>query len=267
MHKKSLFSHILITRFNVPWVNGKSPDEEWLKDRIQLFLKYCLPSVYKQTNTNYKWIIYLDTNTPKWVIESLNASIQPNTHLINVSTFDEMKKQVSNDVLNLCENNSKFVITSRLDNDDIVSPYFIEQIQQNFISTHNSFINFSGGICYHLQKNIFSTYTYPNGPFVSKIESVEEQITTILAHDHTFINAQIQITCKHWIQLIHQSNISNGLKGKIQLNNNLLKNNNWIASFDLKTNAFNAIWWRAKQKKNEIILSIKKQIKKIIRRA
>lgn len=260
------FTHLLITRFNVPWVDGVSPNETWLKDRIKLFLKYCLPSVYKQTNINFKWIIYLDINTPKRALEILNAYIQYNTHLIKVSTFDEMKKQVSNDVLNLCDNNSKFVITSRLDNDDLFSPYFIDLIQQNFIPSHNSFINFSGGVCYHLQKQLFSEYTYPNGPFVSKIESIENEVTTILDHDHTFLNADIQINDKHWIQLIHKSNISNGLKGEIQLRNNLLQNNNWITGFDLKTNGFNTVLYRFLQKKNKFIFLIKKQIKKVIRR-
>jgi len=261
-----LYNHFLITRFNVPWVNGVSPDEKWLRNRMALFLKYCLPSVYHQTNNNFQWIIYLDVKTPIWAFELLKANSQPNTHLIKVHTFEEMKQQVGNEVINISNKKSKYIITSRLDNDDIISPYFIDLIQQNFTPTHNSFINFSGGICYHLQKHLFSEYTYPNGPFVSKIESIENEVTTILDHDHTFINAQIQINDKHWIQLIHQSNISNGLKGRIQLNNNWIKNNSWISSFDLKTNGFNAVLWRALQKKNEITFSIKKQIKKIIRR-
>ncbi|PZX11931.1 putative rhamnosyltransferase [Breznakibacter xylanolyticus] len=264
MEEKNTFSHILITRFNVPWVNGKSPDDIWLKNRMDLFFQYCLPSVYQQTNTNYNWIIYLDTQTPNWALQKLKSKIRSNTYLIKVSTFDVMKQQVSNDVLSLCDNNSKFVITSRLDNDDIISPFFIDLIQQNYNPIHNSFINFDGGICYHLQKHLFSKYKYINGPFVSKIENIENKITTIIEHDHTSLNANFQIHGNHWVQFVHNNNISNSIEGKILINRKILNANKWIANFNLKLNTINAIWFKFQQSKNKIIFLTKRIINKII---
>jgi hypothetical protein len=66
------FIHVITTRFNVPtsvWTvtrGGAKPlSEEWLKDRFEIFQKYCLPSFKNQSNKNFIWLVFFDANTPK----------------------------------------------------------------------------------------------------------------------------------------------------------------------------------------------------------
>ena len=66
----SQFVHVIMTRFNVPtkgWNETRSGykplTEEWLDDRFKLFRTYVLPSYKNQTNQNYIWLTFFDTNT------------------------------------------------------------------------------------------------------------------------------------------------------------------------------------------------------------
>ncbi|WP_031535728.1 MULTISPECIES: glycosyltransferase [unclassified Bacteroides] len=66
-----LFLHYIITRFNLrlfpKGTNGKSLnniDEDYLSKRLDLFERYCYPSIRKQTNQNFKWFLLMDIDTP-----------------------------------------------------------------------------------------------------------------------------------------------------------------------------------------------------------
>ncbi len=62
-----MFRHFIITRFNIRVgklgtdKNGNlTRTDVWLKNRIDLFEKYCLPSVVGQTNKNFTWMVLFD---------------------------------------------------------------------------------------------------------------------------------------------------------------------------------------------------------------
>jgi len=64
--------HFLFTRFNLrneDWITAQDGaavlTEEWLTQRLELFQKYCYPSVMNQKNNNFLWVILFDVNTPK----------------------------------------------------------------------------------------------------------------------------------------------------------------------------------------------------------
>ncbi|RCW27029.1 glycosyltransferase [Marinilabilia salmonicolor] len=256
------FDHFLITRFNVPWVDGKASDEDWLSQRMEIFIKYCLPSVKSQTSNNFTWLIYLDVFTPEWALNQLKNNLPKNTLLITVNTFEQMKKQVRSDLTQINHQKADYIITSRLDNDDAISPQYIELIQQNFKEKHGKFINFQQGLCYSIEKQIFSAYTYNNSPFLSKIERVNKGVSSILAHDHVETLAQIQLDGNHWVQIIHGQNVSNGLRGKIIRAANLKKQNNWLSQY--KVDRLNYFLARTQQLISNGILFLKRVIKTIL---
>ena len=73
------FSHFIITRFNIKnqgWEYDKNCKEvnndEWLRHRIEIFEKYCLPSILNQTEKNFLWLVYFDVCPPV----NLNIKIQ-----------------------------------------------------------------------------------------------------------------------------------------------------------------------------------------------
>ena len=66
-----MFQHYILTRFNLrrdDWTitknNEKVLSDSWLKDRFELFENFCFNSVKNQTNQNFKWLVFFDSNTP-----------------------------------------------------------------------------------------------------------------------------------------------------------------------------------------------------------
>ena len=65
-----MFKHYLITRFNLRADNweGTTNNEqlltdEWMDNRMWLFENFCFPSVIGQTNQNFEWLLFFDSNT------------------------------------------------------------------------------------------------------------------------------------------------------------------------------------------------------------
>ena len=62
--------HFLATRFNLTVPNGKGSKsskliltDDGLENRFYLVENYCLSSVKNQTNQNFTWCVFFDTNT------------------------------------------------------------------------------------------------------------------------------------------------------------------------------------------------------------
>ena len=77
-----MFIHYLITRVNIrvsaygpEKMDSPAMDDAWLNDRIELFLRFCIPSVLEQTSKNLTWLIYFDPATPSFVFEKLNLNV------------------------------------------------------------------------------------------------------------------------------------------------------------------------------------------------
>ena len=130
-------AHYIITRFNLPVArpnkNGVQQDHlgEWLYNRCALFEKYCLPSVNSQTNKNFKWILIFDRNTPVDIINKYRSDI------IEPVTFEKTEEQAEADVCqsvlaSYLKTNEKadLILTSRLDNDDMLHKDFVEDLQK-----------------------------------------------------------------------------------------------------------------------------------------
>src|SRR5687768_2976076 len=126
-----MFTHYLITRFNIrvsdrgpEHMNSPEMDLNWLTDRLHLFLKYCVPSVLEQVNKNFTWLIYLDHHTPRSILDQINFLCESaiSTELIFIDDYSNLLKDLKEKIK---QANSPYVITSRLDNDDIISRSFI----------------------------------------------------------------------------------------------------------------------------------------------
>lgn len=187
------FTHYLITRFNVR-IDGKGPeyirpdarDANWERERLPVFKKYCVPTVAGQTNRNFKWLLYCDTNTPPDIIELILNSVQniSESELVYVEDFDAMMTHLKDTCV---QSGTPYVITSRLDNDDGISIDYIQTVQDNFSSSGNMIINQLGGIFYHATRHILTYHRYnPNNPFISLIEKTGDatELCTVMGFRH-----------------------------------------------------------------------------------
>lgn len=215
------FTHYLVTRFNVSipnWnrdkVGATTLDAPWMKHRIALFKTFCVPSIAGQTNTDFKWLIYCDTHTSDLYVESIKSStiLIPRAELRFVSDFDAMKLDLKQLI---SSENTPYVITSRVDNDDALGNTYIDTIQSNFIPEDRTVINLCGGVLYDLHRRILTMLPDMRfNHFGSLIEKKNNsgEFLTVMGYPHhnppAGINV-IDIKSKFaWLKIIHERNLN-----------------------------------------------------------
>jgi glutaredoxin-related protein len=218
----AVFQHFILTRFNVkvdysPARNGLNP--EWLSHRFELFEQFCYPSVRSQSNQNFKWLVYFDSETP----DDFKAKIKQYAewqNFIPVFLDGQFSQEINRAIiLEHLEKDTEFLITTRLDNDDAVAVNFVQTIQNSFARQPLEFLNLTNG--YVWSNNRLYSFEYLHNPFMSLIEKVNLQASngfkTILCGEHTQIAAYgaiRQIRSKPiWLQVIHGKNVSNRIRG------------------------------------------------------
>ncbi len=215
-----MFIHFLITRFNIR-ITGAGPErmtspempEDWLNQRMNLFLTFCVPSVLEQTNKEFTWIIYFDRSTPPSILAQLSflKNKSPEIQIAFADDYQVMLRDISSRVKSAA---SPFVITSRLDNDDLISRTFIEIVQQSFLPEHNRIINFNSGYEYSTWDHVMKKWNNrPHNQFISLIEDVTKLSTgSIYSFPHwkaPQIGQVMNIAGQpHWMYLRHENNYS-----------------------------------------------------------
>jgi len=221
----SEYKHFLITRFNLKkkgWEttknNEKIQTEEWLRHRFELFELYCLPSVINQSNQDFIWYVFFDISTPELYRKKVDAIAENYQNFrpfyidgregLEESVMQEMKKDIKKE---------EFVITSRLDNDDIIHKDFIQSIQKSFQPVSNTVIDLREGYQLILDKNRneIREYIHPFNQFVSLIEK-SRNFRTVLDQMHyswvTSDNIVVYDKKRLWIEIVHQKNKANATK-------------------------------------------------------
>ena len=218
------FSHVILTQFNVKTNHAfseKRLSPEWLEPRFELFEKFSYPAVYGQSNQNFKWIVYFDSQTPQPFKDRIKKyaawkNFIP-VYLDDVLT-QETNKQAILESFSEC---SAYLITTRLDNDDALCKSYTEMVQRNFASQDFEFISFANGHVLHVDGRLYSL-NYLNNPFVSLIEKINSPNTsgfrTVLCGvPHTELSKVGSMkkvkSDVSWLQVIHSSNVSNRVRG------------------------------------------------------
>ncbi len=217
------FTHIITTSFNVPSDNwkktrgGKSTlTNEWFLDRIDIFDKYCLPSFKNQTNKNFSWIVFFDINTPDFYIGRIKEIEKelPNFKPYFVNDHHEKKIKFL-EIIPEYIGNSEFLITTDIDNDDILHKEYVKTIQSLFKPVDNLVIDLRRGLQLTRKTDheaFITEYYSAANPFVSLIESVKNFKTVTHHYHHQYRNFK-DITVFDqkalYIQFIHQNNLMN----------------------------------------------------------
>src|SRR6188768_508769 len=77
------FTHYLITRYNVPfknWDKDKAGNqvghEAWMEQRMDLFRKFCIPTIAGQTKQDFHWLIYVDTEINEEHLKAIQEALK-----------------------------------------------------------------------------------------------------------------------------------------------------------------------------------------------
>jgi len=218
-----MFEHYLITRFNLKnpnWDVTKNNEElltdAWMEDRMWLFENFCLPSVTSQTNQNFTWLLYLDTTTSdkyKTKMFDLTSGIE-NIKLFFINGMNEFYPQIKKTIT---DNTNPYLITTRIDNDDVISRFFIDEVQKKFNSQDFLAIDIIKGYSLQIKPTyILGKKEHVFNPFISLIEK-NENPKTVWFNDHTQWKKEsriIQFTDKRlWMSIIHEKNKVNEFDG------------------------------------------------------
>jgi len=217
--KENVFAHFILTRFNID--QGASSvlrnDPTWLRHRFSLFSQYCFPSVVAQSCQNFKWIILFDIDTPLFFKNKVARYFRWQNLIPLFIRGREIMTEVRKIILKNIEGNTKYLITTRLDNDDAIFRNYIFDIQKNFKCQEFHFLNFVNG--YLLTKHGLYRNQDMSNPYISLIEKLDG-FKTVWCGEHNKLSVMgpvKQIVCEPaWLTIIHGRNISNKVEGVLQ---------------------------------------------------
>lgn len=215
--------HFIGTRFNLKapdWKTTKSGNlvltNEWLAQRFHIFENYCLPSVKNQSNLNFKWCIFFDIDTPdkyKQKIFSISREF-PVIYPIFIESMEILKESFKDFIINNIANADSHIITTRIDNDDIIHQDFVAIIQSLFQPMDLCVIDIQKGyqVSIDTQYPEIRLYTHQFNAFISVVENTKFFDTVFSRMHYGWKNEKIIISYKHkrlWMELSHHENYVN----------------------------------------------------------
>lgn len=222
------YKHILISRLNVYYKTktagrGFDPDT-WLLERIEIFKKFCFPSILNQSNKKFIWFFYIDSETPLEIRIDLENTFKPYPFIKLIAHHYEsfnITKYFQNDIQDFLGEDFQYLVSSRVDTDDMLHKDYIATVQKKFNGQEYQAINFNYGLVYDVQSGVMSLMTHRYNPFLSLIEKrTENGFRTIFQKSHTDYRndtKKIEIKIKElmWCQTIHGLNDSTGFYGSV----------------------------------------------------
>lgn len=220
-----MFQHYILTRFNLRdknWTTTKNNEkvlsEEWLEERFDLFENFCLGSVKNQVNQNFKWLVFFDINTPevyKQKIEDYKKSYK-NFLPFFIDGMNNFLPEIVNNIKNL--DSEKYIITSRLDNDDCIHENYTEVVQSYFDKQDHQALDIVDGYSLEIGKNTrLGGLMKLNNPFISLIEKKGDFKTVWFRNRHGSWKYEKNMTRirgqRLWLSIIHSKNKVNRFSG------------------------------------------------------
>lgn len=222
------YKHFVITRFNIRANYGcklRNPDnnpmnrildEDYLNERFDIFEKYTLQSIKRQTNQNFEWIILFHQDTPN-IFKKKIQKLKNEFKFIDLYYSDNQ----SFNFLEYCNSKNEsanYFITTRIDNDDMFADDYIDKIQDyadnNF---HECILSFEKGMKFDLLSQKKYEFERKDNHFLSMIGTKEE---CILQYNHAKIFdsgkevVMLDSFKPMWIEIVHESNVINRINDK-----------------------------------------------------
>lgn len=208
--------HFLITRFNLPSGGAESrirAQETWLRNRVALFDRYCLPSVRAQDTTAFTWLVYFDPESPRWLRDLLEE------HAAQGFYTPMFREEITND--SLLEDlqahrspGSTHVVTTKIDNDDGVATDFVSRLREAATEDGPRALYIGDGLI--LRDRRLYTRLDEHNAFPTVCARWEDR-TTCWANWHNLLPRDMPATVLRgepgWLQVIHGANVSNRVRG------------------------------------------------------
>lgn len=209
--------HVLLTRFNLPSVGAESivrAKDGWLRTRIELFRRFCLPSVLGQTRQDFKWIIYLDPQSPQWLVSVMDDLNHRGT-FTPIYRAEVGRSELLGDLRSVSGGTHRELLTTNLDNDDGLAADFVERLQAAGSAGTRSALYLTNGLI--TSGNALYLRRDRSNAFCSVREDWEAA-RTCWSDWHNLLGQSMNVRelagAPAWLQVVHDSNVSNRIHGK-----------------------------------------------------
>ncbi|MEX1079874.1 MAG: glycosyltransferase [Homoserinimonas sp.] len=210
--------HVLLTRFNLPsaGVEHSIRDHEgWLANRIELFERYCVPSVRSQGNRNFSWIIYFDPHSPDWLNRRVRDYAASGL-FTPVYRAAVSREELLSDIRAVVAPGGRRLVTTNLDNDDAVATDFVDRVQglcdqeqRTAVFLVTGLIKSGTGVYLRIDRD---------NAFCTVAESWDAP-ATCWADWHVLLRRSMPVVEQRgqpaWLQVVHGENVSNRVRGRL----------------------------------------------------
>lgn len=211
-----IFKHCVLTKFNIKLGQELQSGlkRSWLEHRIKLFSTFCYPSLRYQSCQDFTWLVLFDSHTPEVFKDIIRQYAKWSNFIpVYVDAYEMPRHAIST----LLSPSVRYVITTRIDNDDALAKDYIENVQKQFSGQSFQFVNFTRG--YIWNDGLIYIDEQPSNPFISLIEK-RDDFKTVWCIDHTRLKEIGEIrevfSEPSWIQVVHGKNVSNRSRGVLQ---------------------------------------------------
>jgi hypothetical protein len=217
----------VITRFNLPSPGAESlirAKEGWLRGRVELFERYCLPSVVAQSDRDFAWIVYVDPASPPWFLDWVDRTAP--------GAFTPLRREavepadLAADVALVLGGQTGRPLTDRvltvnLDNDDAVAVDFVARLRAaGEQRTGRTALYLENGLI--LQGTHLFARRDRSNAFCAVVEPWQDGSgggpVTCWADWHNRLELQMPALriggAPGWLQVVHGSNVSNRVRGR-----------------------------------------------------
>jgi hypothetical protein len=210
--------HAILTRFNLPSVGAESvirAKNDWLTQRVELFERYCLPSVLAQTTSDFRWLIYFDPESPAWLKERIE-SWTAHDSFVPLFRAEVAREELLSDIELHVGRRHDWLITTNLDNDDAIAVDFVERVQSAPIRSGRHAIYLGNGLI-RTGDSVFARRDSCNAFCSVREPWIEAQTCWSEWHNllPTVMPVEIVDGQPGWLQVVHGNNVTNRIRGRL----------------------------------------------------
>ncbi len=213
--------HYIITCLNVGVFShrggkiGTIPVEDWMRQRMQLFVTFTLPSIMSQTCRDFVWLLILDEKTPADYRRLVQAVPFENLRIIYTDSKSLDNSHVAGEVIESIEPGDYDLMTTEVDSDDAIHMNMVAALQANY--EHDGRMQqyiFPEGLIYDLYGGeLFSMEYMHHCPTVVE-RSIDAK--SVYYWQNSEIPAEKRgafCDARYWLQVIHSYNAANRMEG------------------------------------------------------
>ena len=199
--------HYIITRNSYP------ASYEHAAARRELTLKYTVPSLQRQRNKDFVWVLAGTNGLSEADTRGINTVFLNTPPASNFdSTTDVIQQAISE--LAIEDPQGTKIVTTRLDNDDVLRPDFVSIVQEQAQSLDRGVIDLSGIRVDTRFGKVYEDLVYQKvpSPFLSMVEiknCKRCRLASAYYDQHSLMHRHFpchKLTEVGWVQIIHDTN-------------------------------------------------------------